>query len=127
MALDNPNLTSIYLGGNDVHEMDVRKCPKLDTLSCWRGNYGGITSIDLSNNPNLTLLALGGHPLTELDLSNNGKVTNLGFSGLTSIDLKNRITLKDLRFTYTNIQHLYLSGRSSLEVLRGYALSNTDS
>ncbi|MAZ73479.1 MAG: hypothetical protein CMC70_10075 [Flavobacteriaceae bacterium] len=96
-------------GTPNLLQLDTAFMPSLSSidfsniplLEYFHGRYCGFTTLDFSNNIDLTFLYIGGaentafsgysNNLSELDLSNNSNLKELdvGFTGISSLNLKN--------------------------------------
>ena len=81
--------------------------------------YGGLTSLDLSNNTALKELYCSSNQLTSLDLSNNTALTELycNSNQLTSLDLSNNTALTELSCYFNQLTSLDVSHCTMLTYL----------
>jgi len=112
-----PELTTIWVPGNDITELDVTKNAKLQSIDV---EDSKITSIDLTQNPNLSYLNLNGNRLTAIDLSNNPLLRELyvGNNKLTAIDVRNIKNLFSFSCYNNQLSELILPDSPKLYFLR---------
>jgi len=113
---DFTNLEQLFIGFNNVSNLNISKNKKLLKLSC---RYNNLSSLDLSHNPLLTLLNINHNNFSSIDLSNNPLLTTLEIqeNNFSSIDLSNNPLLTRLEIQNNNFSSIDLSNNTSLEYL----------
>ncbi len=110
------SLSVLYLEGNPVKSIDIRKNISLEEL--WIRN-NELTSLDVTNNINLKALRCNENRLTRLDLSSNSKleVFNCVFNEISELDTSHLTNLKELSCGSNNLTELDVSLNVNLEIL----------
>jgi Leucine-rich repeat (LRR) protein len=107
------NLTHLFLGYNNLTNIDVLQLIYLEHLTCYQNQLTSldistltnlkyvffynnqISTIDFSNNPQLEVAYCGNNQITNLDFSNNGLFHDLGCKNnpnLTTVNIQNGAT-----------------------------------
>ena len=90
----------------EVSELDVSKCPQLESLNCWNNK---LTQLDVSQCTKLTGLYCYGNQLTELDVNQCQELEYLDCYGnqLTRLEIRcpklNRLDCKDNQLTELDV------------------------
>lgn len=71
LKLGGDNIDEVLCGCNEIEELDVSSCPKLNRLDC---SYNKLTKLDVSACVNLTILSCTRNKISVLDLSSNSKL-----------------------------------------------------
>ena len=105
-----------YTGGELLTSLDVRRNPKLMTLTV-RGTQ--LTSLDVSNNTALTDLILRNNRLTSLNVSGNTALTRLDVinNQLTSLNASGNRTLTRIYARNNQLTSLNVSSNTALRYL----------
>lgn len=132
-------LKTLNCANNNISTLDVTKLVDLTTLGCYNnkievlnvtdlvsltnlGCYGNnIKVLDVSALTELTSLNCAGNPISVLDASNLNKVTTLALAN-TNVSTLNvsaaaKATITTLRYDFTNIDTLDLTGFTALKTL----------
>lgn len=101
---------------NHVKQLDVSKCPNLQTLFC---DSPALTAVDVRQNKNLKQLSCEGNQLTELDVSNNVKLESLmcRYNQLEELDVEQNRQLKLLNVKENQLTSLDISNLKELCLL----------
>ena len=81
-----PNVTSLDLTDNRIQSIDLSNLHELSILEL---DYNFLESINLSNNPNLRTLRINNNNLSEVDFSNNPLLQDINLSNNDNIVINN--------------------------------------
>ena len=118
-ALDvskNTKLEVLYVGQDQIRELELTHNPKLRALSCV---YSQLDNLDVTQNPLLEYLYCSGNGLDWLDLTNNPKLLVLysHYNGLKSLNLSANTALQELYISNNELTSLNLTNNTALESL----------
>lgn len=106
-----PSLTSLYLSGNALLELEAGSYPALKNLSI-SNNY--LTELDVTAFPLLEQLYCGSNKLTTLNVSSCPELTHLscGKNQITSLDITNNKLLTSIDVNGNPIKKLDITGHN---------------
>ena len=93
--MDYNNLKLVYCDGNELTDMVIGNCPKLNEIKC-NGNH--LTELNIQGCSSLQSIICSNNLLTELDLSDWGDLTTIdcGFNNLSELDVSCCLDLRAL-------------------------------
>ena len=126
---NNYTLTDLYVGGNQITNIDLTKLYALETLNI---DNNPLNSLDLSSNTMLSDLSFGYFsnnptnpiitPISNIDLSANTLLYNLRFwnTQITSLDVSNHPNLLILDVRYNQLTSINTNGAIDLKYFKCY-------
>ena len=97
-----PNLTNVYIHGNNLSSLSIENCQKLHLVRC---DYTGLKTLSITDCPEITYLSCSGNAIEVLDLSSLSKLEQVTCSS-------NKISKFDLRQSAQTITKIYCQGNN---------------